>query len=351
LAGCGDEQSAPAPGYRYAVPPALDEWPVASLDDVGIDVPSIVRMVDRIHTAAYAGIDSVLLVRDGRLTLEEYFHGASREDLIHQYSANKSVVSILTGIALDRGLLSGTDDGIFGYFPEYASYQNWDAWKQAITIRHLLTMTAGTAHRQEPFRSIWLEDDSPRDWLKFYLDLPMAHEPGTVFDYSTQGVTALGAIVASAGSTDLVSFAHEYLFQPLRIEFQWTFQPRSTPMRNSGFYMTARSMAKVGQLMLDEGRWEGRAVVSRGWVEQSLYARVVATGSDPYAYLWWKPGFSHEGVGLDVSKAFGNGGQCIYVVPELRLVAVFTGSSYEALDNGYGPPDSLMRSDVLPAVR
>jgi hypothetical protein len=120
LGGCGDGQ--PTGGYRYAVPAGLDgDWPVASLGAVGSDIPSVERMIDRINTVEYAGIDSVLLVRDGSLALEEYFNGASRQGFVHRYSANKSIVSILTGIAPDRGLLSGTNDTIHAYFPEYPS--------------------------------------------------------------------------------------------------------------------------------------------------------------------------------------------------------------------------------------
>jgi len=340
--------------YHYAVPPIdRDGWQTQSLDGAGIRQRPLAALVSRIRDSTFPRVYSVLLVKDGKLVFEEYFAGRHRYQAHAMHSVSKSVTSILVGIAIDQGLI-GVDDPVNIYFDDYKGLE-WIDRPYEITIRNLLTMAHGTdwdEHSRplsDPKNSIRAMTDSD-DWLHFTLNHKLIEPPGKRYNYAGGMPVLLGEIVSRASGQDLGGFAERYLFHPMGIYIEgWHRSRHGIVNAQGGLYLRPRDMAKIGQLMLDKGVWQGNRIISEKWVEASLKKRVTAEFGWGYGYQWR---LGHAVIGdqlIDLFFAAGRGGQHIIVVPDQRLVAVFTA---QPIDNPGGPNRNLimMADYVLPAV-
>ncbi len=366
LFACSDSPTETGSVYTYTMPSDRgDGWEVASLSSVGIDRAPLETMVDRIRDGSYVNIHSVLLVTDGRLVFEEYFPGRTVEgrhvdwgpdDLHAMHSVTKSVTSLLVGIAIDEGLIPGVDEPIATYFPAVAS----DARTSHLTIRHLLTMSAGmewdehsTSYHDD--RNSHVRMNRSGDPVGFVLALPMIAEPGATFRYNSGLSILLGEIIHRASGLRADEFADRHLFTPIGIEqFEWWRYGNGVVQTGGGLALSSRDAARIGRLFLNRGSWEGRRIVSEGWVEQSTAWRAGPAPREDYGYHWWGIRLPrHDNVfdlsdeTLDATAAVGRGGQWVLVYREFDLVAVFTGGNDNALDN---QPMDMLRRFVFPAV-
>ena len=317
------------------------------------------------------------MVKDGKLVFEEYFSGedldlsnlgnglASKQldfdrDSLHcMASVSKSITSILMGIAIDQGLVGSVQDRMFSYFPEYSHLTN--AVRNQITIEDMLTMSSGLPwSKSAPY-------DDPRNDLAAMLmaENPMAlvlsketvAEPGTAFIYNSGTTNLLGEIIHRASGTTLVDYASQNLFDPLGIDsYAWYPFPNAPDMMvaSSTLYLRPRDMAKIGQLYLDDGVWHGRRVVSENWVSRSTQKSIGMVASESpmpalkpaYGYQWWLGTFSTGNTATYF--AAGHGGQFIFVLPEPRMVIVFTAGGFDA-DN-YNAVVQIVNQFMLPAA-
>ena len=348
------EKQAIDSSYRYNVPPIdRDGWQTQSLDAVGIRQQPLAALVSRIRDKTFPRVYSVLLVKDGKLVFEEYFAGRHRFQAHAMHSVSKSVTSILVGIAVDQGLIH-LNDQVHAYFDDYHGLE-WIDRPYPITIQNLLTMAHGTDWDErsrplsDPKNSIRAMTDGD-DWLPFILDHKLIEPPGTRFNYAGGMTVLLGEIVSRASGLDLGGFAERYVFHPMGIYIEgWHRSRRGVVNCQGGLYLRPRDMAKIGQLMLDKGVWQGHRIVSQKWVAASLNNRITAEYGWGYGYQW-RLGQAIIGDRLvDLFFASGRGGQHIFVVPEQRLVAVFTA---QPIDNsgGYNRNFIMMADYVLPAV-
>jgi CubicO group peptidase (beta-lactamase class C family) len=346
---CG---KAPFTPYVYQPPPALsDGWQTASAESVGLDPAPLEAATNEIGGGAFGRVDSMLVVRQGRLVHEAYFNGFDRDRLHDLRSATKSMTSALVGIAIDQGLLTGVDEPVLPRLGGDAGLQNFDPRKRAITVEHLLTMTPGLACDDWNAASPGNEEKmyKERDWVKFILDLPMVADPGTRYGYCTGGVVTLGAVVGNASGQRADAYARQVLFGPLGItRAEWQLTPTGAVDTGGHIHMRPRDMAKFGQLFLQRGLWNGQRVVSEAWVDRSTSFRVRTISNEEYGYLWWRRATQRNGVPVQTFYAIGNGGQHIIVAPGLDLVAVFTGSNYDATAL---LPQQVFDRYVLTAVR
>jgi len=319
--------------YTYRIPPEInDGWQTSSLNDEGVDAEKINELMHRILIGddSVKNIHSVLLVKDGRLVLEEYFYGTHRNHLHPIQSDTKSIVSILMGIAVDKGLIETIDQPILDFFPEMTPAK-LNADKRAITIEHLLMMAPGLQCR-DSYRYKWRglsEMRQSADWTRFILDLPMAEAPGTRFEYCNGASFLLSAIIQKATGIRTLEFAEKHLFNHLGIkDLRWPADPQGVTIGWGEMRLKPRDMAKIGYMMLKGGQWRGRQIVSRNWVRESTQPHIKA-GAYEYGYQWWRGNAVKDNRVIDAIWAWGHGGQFIFVLPALDLVAVFTAKHYE----------------------
>ena len=282
-------------------------------------------------------LHGLLVIRHGYIVKEKYFPPWTESASHDLHSCTKSFVSALMGIAIDKGFIADTARLVLGFFPR--SFAHTDTRKRGLTLENLLTMSSGLGWVEADQTYQTLDDLPGGDWVSYILDLPMVTEPGTRFDYSSGNSHILAAAIQQASGRNLYDFARESLFGPLGIiDPRWEKDPGGVPVGGWGLHLSPRDMAKLGYLYLHEGLWEGKRVVSAAWVRESTRPHIKATGGWSYGYQWW--------VDPDVPlfAAIGRNGQCIFVVPRLDLVVVFTAH----IDSNDTERD-LLKSYIIPA--
>ena len=344
----------------YTVPPQInDGWKTDHIKSVELKTERIENLLAQIRDGTYKNIHSILIVKSGRLAVEEYFPG-QEEDGQHQvyqrdvrhgiHSATKSVTAILVGIAIDQQRIAGVEGKVSALFPEYSDLLA-NTEKDAICLKHLLSMTAGLSWDEwtlpySDIRNDHVAMNRSADPVRYVFERPLVAPPGTKFNYSSGITIALGEVVHKATGLRVDEFAEQNLFKPLGIsDYRWLKYPNGVVQTGGGLYMRPRDMAKIGYLYLSGGRWQGKQIVSESWIRESTTQQ--APDRD-YGYGWWL-GRLHAGDRAVVTYgAQGRGGQFILVLPELQMVAVFTGWND---GNGLGEqPFDMLQRFVIPAA-
>ncbi|MBL4643655.1 MAG: serine hydrolase, partial [Flavobacteriaceae bacterium] len=215
---------------------------------------------------------------------------------------------------------------------------------------HLLTMSTGLDCNDWDKKSKGQEDRiyRKRDWLQYFLNLPMIDTPGKTSSYCTMGQVLATEIISRISGMTIDKFAKEHLFTPLKItNVSWRHTSNKKVIPSSKrLYMTSRDMAKIGQLILNEGKWNEKQIVSKKWVEESIKPITKIAGV-PYGYLWWSIPFKVNEKTVISRTATGNGGQYIIIIPSMEIVAVFTGGAYNSQEDKL--PFSILKDIFLPA--
>lgn len=296
----------------------------------------IVRL-ENIIGKDYSNMTGMVILKDGKVVYENYYNGCTEANRIHVFSVTKSIVSILLGIALDKGCIDGVGQKVLGFYPEY-TVKRGEKTIQNITIRDMLTMTAPYKYMLNPYRKYF----TSMDWVKFSLDKLGGKGHIGKFRYAPIiGPDILSGILVRATGQSVLDFAKENLFAPLGITVEksiifhskeeqmafseardisgWVASPTGINTAGWGLTLSPMDMAKIGQLFLDKGIWNGERIISEKWVvestsEQSRWKR----RNLPYGYLWW---VSEQDNGY---AAMGDGGNIIYVSPEKNMVVAIT---------------------------
>ena len=344
LAGC--EEDRPRAGHED---PA--EWPTAAPLEVGLDGELLRRMVAELPSGH--GIHSAVVVRRGKLAFEQYWDGYDSATMHDLRSATKSITGLLTGIAVRQGVIRDVSDPVLTYLgAAYPTLANDHEAKRRLTVEDLLTMRTGLACNDQNSSSPGNEERmyDTRDWVRFFLDLPVETTPGTTASYCTGGVVTLGRIIGQAGGRPVPEFADEVLFRPLGItSSRWARFDNGRQTDTGGhLYLRPRDMAKIGELVLRRGDWRGTTLVPAPWIARSATPQTQLNGR-PYGYLWWLGSLEVGGEPVDFVYADGNGGQLIIVIPRYELVVVFTGGNYNS--PAAARPYQLLTNYILPAVR
>ena len=363
------------PAYSYQIPQQIDDgWVTASLGDVGINEEQITDSMDSLLKSDNNPLHSIIIVKDGKLVLEEYFSGEDlsiegglhfeqrdfdRTTLHCLASASKSITSILLGIAIDQGKVESIHENLFSFFPEYSELSN--AVKDNITLQHLLTMSSGI-----PWDESYPYDDPRNDLaqmvfistdpMRYVLEKSLVAAPGEAFIYNSGTTNVLGEVVSRSAGLPLADFADRYLFTPLGItSCDWISFPNAPEIAvaSSLLYLKPRDMAKIGQMYLQKGVWNGNRIISESWVIESTGQSIEVPSSEEvipgfntsYGYQWWRGTFSNGDI--DTCYAAGFGGQFIFVLPEMEMVIVFTAGQFEG---GYQGFVSIVNDHILAAV-
>jgi CubicO group peptidase (beta-lactamase class C family) len=283
---------------------------------------------------AYGAITSVAVSRAGEIVAEEYLEGDA-ETLRNTRSCTKTVAGMLTGLAIERGPVSGVEASVV----ELLGADVDDPRKRAITVRDLLTMSSCLECDDWDESSPGNEERMyPReDWLGFALELPVRAETG--FTYCTAGVVLLGVALERALGEPLPEFARRELFAPLGIDRAgWPATPLGQVSTAGGLLLTSRSLLRLGELYLRGGR----DLVPAAWVEESLRPHARIDEQTEYGYLWWLRRFGGE----ECFYMSGMGGNRVHVFPRLELVAVITSANFGRRD-AHPLSDRLLEEQIL----
>jgi hypothetical protein len=350
-----------APGAQSATPWPTNGWTTGTVEYVGWPADRLAALSAGIRGGAYGHVDRLVVVRDGRLVVDERYardyreisrgrtsaigcgEGCTDPSKMHEFnyfhpnwhpyyqgrdvhtlqSVTKSIAATVIGIALGRGELGTLDRPFLEFFTD-RDLSRVDPRLHRATLRDLLTMRSGIE---------WHEQDRPldatnttaqlewsQDWIAFTLAQPMDADPGTTWVYNSGGSQLMSGIIRSATGRFIDDYAVEHLFRPLGIkEFHWKKTPTGHPDTEGGLYLSAPDLAKIGYLYLHDGLWDGRRILPAGWVRDATtrHARAVAATWD-YGYQWW---ITTRG-GVDVWAGRGFGGQWLVVIPSRGIVGV-----------------------------
>jgi len=288
--------------------------------------------LEKIIKSGYSNIAGIIVIKNNKILFENYFNGCTENSHIHVFSVTKSIISILIGIALDKGYIRSVNQKVLDFFTDY-KIKRGEKTIQNITIKNLLTMTAPYKYKSAPYTKYFTSDD----WVKSALDLLGGKGQIGVFRYTPLiGPDILSGILVKATGKSVLDFAKEYLFLPLGITIQtnivfknkeeqmaflkakningWVADKKGTNTAGWGLTLTAMDMAKIGQLYLAGGKWNGKKIISSEWIKESIkeHSRWKQLNLS-YGYLWW----TEIGNGY---AAMGDGGNVIYINTKKKMV-------------------------------
>ncbi len=331
-------------------------WPTAKPEEAGFS-PDLPDKLDAgIRSGVLRGVHAVLVSRNERLVLERYCPGTDESwgrplgtvtfgpDTLHDLrSVTKSIVGLLYGIALDRGLVPPPEAPLLKQFPEYPDLAA-DPARARLTVENALTMTMGFAWDEQssyadPTNSERAMEDAP-DRNRYILEQPIVAPPGARWIYSGGAVALLGALIARGTGMTLQAFARQALFAPLGIDtFEWAEGRDGVAAAASGLRLRPRDLLRIGTLVLANGQWDDRTMVSRIWLDASFKPAIPMGDGLDYGRLW----YLGEGVTPALSGprrwigAFGNGGQRLWLMPDAGLAVAILCGDYNTPDQRTTP--------------
>lgn len=317
-------------------------------------------MRDRLAAAVEAGevdgLHAVVAVRGGRTILEHYGEGEDfvwgqplgvvrfgPETLHDLRSVTKSVTALLYGIALGDGLVPEPGAPLLAQFPQYPDLGAAPD-RARLTVEHALTMTLGLEWREEiPYDSpanAEIAMELAPDRYRYVLERPVVEAPGGRWSYCGGATALLGGLIAEGTGRPLAEFAEAALFGPLGIErYEWTAGGDGVVSAASGLRLAPRDLARIGELVLAEGEWQGRRVVPARWIRTMVQPRLKTDWGAGYGYQW----YLETVAGRRVVMASGNGGQRLVVVPDLDLVVAVLAGNYDTPEQWRTPLTVLER--------
>lgn len=332
-----------------------DGWEVAAPNEVGLDDDLINAAIDKCEGN---GVDALLIVKDGKLVAEAYYNDYDAGKQHKVWSVTKAVTATIIGIAIEEGDIRSVDDSMSKYLGAYADNMPED--KKSITIANLLSMSSGIewvelgGRQSAGFRVAYTPD-----WVDFVLQQPMAYAPGDVYNYSSGNYMLLAPILRNATGIQADEYAKQHLFEPMGINnYEWvkgsefwtkteggeipSVQKPKPPIQypdhfkeypnmGSGLKMLPRDMAKLGLLCLNNGKWQGKQIVSETWVNNTTKNQFNNT---EYGYGWRIMQLQVNGKSVDCFYASGFGQQGVYVFPQENIVVVFTQQNYTTMGKG-----------------
>lgn len=296
-----------------------------------------IARLENIINKDYSNMTGMTILKDGKSVYEKYYNGYTKANRIHIFSVTKSIISILFGIALDKGYINSIEQKVLEFYPEY-TVKRGEKTIQNITIRDLLTMTAPYKYMFNPYKKYF----TSMDWVKFSLDKLGGRGHIGKFRYAPIiGPDILSGILVKGTGQSVLDFAKENLFVPLGITVDksiifhskkeqmdfykatdisgWAAGPTGINTAGWGLTLSPVDMAKIGQLFLNKGNWNGERIISEKWVVESTSEQSRWKQRNlPYGYLWW---VNEQNNGY---AAMGDGGNVIYVNPEKNMVVAIT---------------------------
>jgi CubicO group peptidase (beta-lactamase class C family) len=321
--------------YSYTKPEQIhDGLKTESIYNNSIDSSSFSNLMKEVIDQKYGRIKSLLILKNNKLIVEEYFYGHNRDYLQQIRSCTKSVTSLLFGIALDHHKDIDIEQPVFRFFPKYDSLKY--GGREEIKLKHILTMTAGLEWDDYPSEMFKTDD-----CFQYILSRPMAGKPGEKFNYNSGCSVLLGGIIQFLEAKKTLAFAKEFLFTPMDItNYIWESHKNDILRCGEGLSLRPRDMAKIGLLVLNDGKWHDKQIVSKEWIRKSTEPHVQESKFFDYGYQWWhhsknnlqwwKEPNAPSPKEHDLITALGYAGQYIMIIRDLNLVLVTTASDFES---------------------
>jgi CubicO group peptidase (beta-lactamase class C family) len=346
------------------------EWHSISPADAGFTGDLDERLDKLIANKRIWGLHGVIVTRHGRLVLERYFTGddeawgaplgrvAFGPDTLHDLrSVSKSVLGLLYGLALAQGKVPSPEQPLLDAFPEYQEFATDLRFRQ-LTVEHALTMSLGLEWNEDiPYQDAAnseIQMENAPDRFRYIFTRPFIADPGKRWIYGASATTLIGRLITKGTGQSLPDFARATLFDPLGIgATAWTNGFNGEPAASSGLRMKPRDLARIGQLILDKGRWDGQQVVPSDWLERSFRPYLAVDDFRRYGYFWYLGDFQYGNLpNRPITHwigAFGYGGQRLFALTDLDIVVAITSGNYTDPDQ-WIPPIRVIREAVLPGV-
>jgi CubicO group peptidase (beta-lactamase class C family) len=319
------------------------------------DTAKIKALKKKIVTEDYKNIRSIVVIKNGKLLIEEYFNKAKRNTLHDTRSVGKTFAAALSGIAIDKGYLKNENQTLSEFYT-LKNFKHYHPKKESVTLKNLLNMSSA-------FDGYDFNDSSPgneenmyptENWVNFTLDLPMDSTKvnGAQWAYFTAGVVVIGDVLNKVVPNGLEKFADKTLFQPLGIKkYQWQYTPQKVANTAGGIQLRALDLAKFGQLYQNKGLWNGQRIMSEAWVQKSLshQLKLPERENEFYGYLLWNKTYTVNNKNYEVYNASGNGGNKIFIFKNQPLVIIITSTAYNT-PYGHAQVDKMMQKYLIPAV-
>ncbi|MDZ4727534.1 MAG: serine hydrolase [Leptospira sp.] len=356
-------EATPSTAVDCPTPIADKDWQISNTFDSEFDRDKFCNIIQQVSSES-SGFHSLIIERHGKLIIEIYntrkdkpfnkryglrfpFDGETIFDVntLHDVrSVSKSVTSLLFGIAIDKKIIESVDLPVINSYPEFTISK--DDHRQSITWKHLLTMSSGLDWEEWRYGFLF-SDETRLLWKKdipgFVMNRDVISIPGTKYKYNGGGTSILSDILIKKTEKTLKDLAKEWLFDPLEIQnFEWVEDLNGRALAHAGLRLRPRDMLKIGRLVLNEGVWKGKQIISKQWLSDSLTLHIDSQvtifrkdgNSFGYGYQWWLGETVTGDRKIPWSLALGNGGQLIFVIPTLDMVVVTTAG-------GYGDPTSI----------
>ncbi|MEM6819841.1 MAG: serine hydrolase [Pseudomonadota bacterium] len=338
-----------------------DGWQTAPPESVGFDESRLLAFVNEMVAFEPTGLrqpylHSLLIARDGKLVFEEYFHGYHRDQTHDSRSAGKTIGSILLGIALRDGALPSIDEPVYPLYGGVDAFANPDPRKAEITLRHIVSMTAGFDCDDDNYdnpgnEDIMQEQRAEPDWYRYALSLPLVRAPGERGVYCTGGINLIGGAVEAVTGKTLLRLFEEEVARPLGIDqYFYNLMPTGQAYLGGGIRLRPRDFLKLGQAYLDGGEWGDYRLVSESWVNDSLAPATTLFQQDDYGFSWWRRVYTVAGRDIQTHYASGNGGQMLFVIPELNITMMINAGNYSDGRTRNHLRDRILQEFVLPAA-
>lgn len=355
LSACASEGAAPqvrratlADSVGNYVPGAT--WRTGRASDAGFNEASLAALDNEVANGRFGSVHGIVVVRYGYIIHEQYLQWSAEQAHTMQ-SVTKSVTSLLFGLA------GGNDDAalnrpVVDVFRKYSDVANLDDQKRALTMRHLLTMRTSMDFWEQPYPGAPLDqlNRSQGDWIKFILDRKMIGMPGTTWAYNSGAAILTGGAIREMTGENVDVFARRTLFAPLGISGEsWAKSPfDGLPHTGGGLYLRPRDLARIGYLVLRNGKWGTQQLVPSSWIAKSTAvdtrdnSLIFSSYRPGYGYFWWLFPTTRNGNEIGIIAASGSGGQWLFVVPSLDLVVVMVAENGNGLD--------FLYDRLLPAI-
>ncbi|MEM6378115.1 MAG: serine hydrolase, partial [Bacteroidota bacterium] len=309
----------------------IDNLPVVDPAQVGFSQDSLNVLDDIIDGFEQRDFRGLVVIKDDKLAIEYYYNSFWRNHIHDIRSAGKSITSLLLGVALQEGYIENLEQDVYSFFPK-EKYPDLHPDYKKIPLIHLLNMASGLAADSDDYSTPgnagrWMAKE---EWLHYLLSVPLARKPGKQWVYADINAVLIGAIIEEVSGMSLRDFAKQKVFDHLAIkEFYWYTNAANQTGGAGNLYLSTLDFAKLGYLVVNDGKWGEKQIVSAKYISRLINETSDAIGdynqlADGYGMLWYKSSREFGDKEVDYLWASGNGGNHLVVIPEKNMVVALT---------------------------